>query len=417
MKKIGNMLFYVSIFINVVLIFFGSYIGNLYIIQSIALGLAILTGKILNMKIMFDTKMWLAVCTISIISPIFSIDKESSIEIAALILMAVLLKIIYENNVNNKWQKFFLDLVFICSGIHVFATIFQLIMPSFIEGINTILLNSEGLQINLEFYKLGAYAGITAQTSVNAFYIAIFVGITFFKTLFCKEKKINIIYIIFIILGLIALFITGKRGILITTLISLIITMFYVSYIDKKNIFKYFLIFSIIGTLGYFVMINIPAVKVIFDKIEVLNKEENVLNGRDELWKKSIDIFNENPFIGIGLGSVKNVIGDYSHNIYIQLLAEVGIIGTILYIIAIICSFCVTMKKVRIILKLKDSNDKITILISLFLQFIFIIYGFSGNPLFGQFFLLPYIISIAIANSIKIEKGEEKYESRNNYLS
>ena len=43
-------------------------------------------------------------------------------------------------------------------------------------------------------------------------------------------------------------------------------------------------------------------------------------------------------------------------------------------------------------------------------------YGCTGNPLYGQYFLVPYMIAVAMSNSI-IVKEENKIENRNNYLS
>ena len=75
-----------------------------------------------------------------------------------------------------------------------------------------------------------------------------------------------------------------------------------------------------------------------------------------------------------------------------------------------------TIKKASIILKRKDLEQKISIVMSLFIQGIFIMYGFTGNPLYGQYFLVPYMIAVAMSNSI-IVKEENKIENRNNYLS
>lgn len=369
--KINNIFLKISIVINVLMIFFGAYIGNLYILQFIALAFAILSLNLKKIKIKSDTILWIILCIILIMSTVYSISRQDSIEVVSLIFMAIILKMLYENE-EKEWKKYFLRLTLISSGVHVVATIIQLIFPNLINSLNSIILSPEGLKINQELYKTGGYAGITAQTSINAFYIAIFVGIIFLNLVLKKENKA--LNTFFLIVSIIALFVTGKRGMLIFSLLSIILIYLYTAFKDKKNILKYVPMFFIIGIIGYISVINIPQAKVVIDKIQTLNEQGNKLNGRDILWKESIEVFKENPIVGIGIGNIQIIIGDYSHNTYIQLLAETGIIGFTMYILATLISLFTTIKKANIILRKEDIKPKINILFSLFIQGIFIMY-------------------------------------------
>ena len=200
------------------------------------------------------------------------------------------------------------------------------------------------------------------------------------------------------------------------SLMSIILIYLYIAVKDRKNIFKYIVMILIVGTIGYISVINIPQTKVIIDKIQILNEKEDALNGRDKLWQDSIGVFMENPLMGIGIGTIQDIIGEYSHNSYIQILAETGIVGEIIYVLAIYSSIYITFKKAGTILKRTNLEQKAGIVMSLFLQGIFIMYGFTGNPLYGQYFLVPYVIAIAMSNSILV-KEEGKVENRNYYLS
>ena len=75
----------------------------------------------------------------------------------------------------------------------------------------------------------------------------------------------------------------------------------------------------------------------------------------------------------------------------------------------------ITIRKASLILKKENLEQKMSIAMSLFLQGVFIMYSFTGNPLYGQYFLVPYMIAIAMSNSINI-KEENEIENRNNYL-
>ena len=412
MKK-NNVFIKISILLNVLMIFFGAYIGNLYILQGIALFFAVLSTDLKKIKIRADTIIWLILCMILIMSICYSINRQDSIEVVSLIGMTIILKILYENQ-SEEWNKYFLKIAWLASGVHVIATILQLIFPDMINSINSVILGAEGMKTNQELFRAGGYAGITAQTTVNAFYITIFLGISSLNLAVKKEHKIA--NITFLIISIIALFITGKRGMLIFSALSIALIYIYIAFKDKKNILKYIVTILIVGSIGYISIINVPQTKIIIDRIQVLNENKNALNGRDELWQASIEVFINNPLMGVGIGTIKEIIGEYSHNSYIQILAETGIVGEMVYILSILFSIFMTIKKASIILKEEDLEQKISIVMSLFIQGIFIMYGCTGNPLYGQYFLVPYMIAVAMSNSI-IVKEENKIENRNNYLS
>ena len=170
MNNNKSLLLKISVIMNTVLVFFGSYIGNLYIIQIIALIPAFLAVPLKEIKIKKDTEMWLIVVIIFFLSAVISNNKIASVEIVCMMAMAVMLKLLYENS-DVKLSKFFINFVEMASCIHVIATIIQLVNPGFIQNINDSILGSAGIKTNLELLKVGSYAGITAQTAVNAYYI------------------------------------------------------------------------------------------------------------------------------------------------------------------------------------------------------------------------------------------------------
>lgn len=53
-------------------------------------------------------------------------------------------------------------------------------------------------------------------------------------------------------------------------------------------------------------------------------------------WLKALDVFVDSPIIGHGLGSIWWTVGFYSHNIFTDLLAEIGLIGTIIIVTVLI---------------------------------------------------------------------------------
>jgi O-antigen ligase len=57
------------------------------------------------------------------------------------------------------------------------------------------------------------------------------------------------------------------------------------------------------------------------------------------IWQKGIDLFKQNPLIGIGYGVFRYLgldLGD-THNIYIKILAEQGILGMLIFLSTVLC--------------------------------------------------------------------------------
>ena len=113
--------------------------------------------------------------------------------------------------------------------------------------------------------------------------------------------------------------------------------------------------------------------------------------GRLEGFLAGIEIFNENPVVGIGIGNftryrVRHVDGIplSAHNLLAQVLAATGIIGTILFILFITASM-LKMNKIRNIM-VKDGDEISSVFRSLGAGFyqvylLALFYGISGHSL------------------------------------
>ncbi len=80
----------------------------------------------------------------------------------------------------------------------------------------------------------------------------------------------------------------------------------------------------------------------VIERIEMTTTESGELEasagGRIEIWKQSIELWQESPIFGIGLNVFKHMgygLGD-THNIYLKILSEQGIVGLIIFLIIIL---------------------------------------------------------------------------------
>lgn len=92
--------------------------------------------------------------------------------------------------------------------------------------------------------------------------------------------------------------------------------------------------------------------------------DDDADNGRFELWGQSFQVFFDNIFLGAGLGGVTAVThGHCSHNTYLQILAETGLIG-----------FCLFVPVLIGLLKKAFRYDRVIfyVLLSMFFQIFFL---------------------------------------------
>ena len=136
-----------------------------------------------------------------------------------------------------------------------------------------------------------------------------------------------------------------------------------------------------------------------------------------------IELFQSNPLFGNGweaftqyfygtyLGDEKAVQGNTAqnaHNVYFQVLAEQGIIGEILLLLAIGITLKYSINKYIYILDTnkQDSNyieENICLRYTLAFQIFIILYFMTGNSLYDVNNYIPYFVSLGICCSF-IEK-------------
>lgn len=387
-------LYLISI-INVISIFFGYAISNLFYLQIFEIGILIIFIKWSRIKVYPDSKVWFLFLAYIVVTSFFSIDMFASFRFILMLFLAYVNKLLLDSF--DDWKRPVLNLMYYASMIHVIATVMQFLFPHVIEVINSFILSGDNLLANQELTNYGGYAGITGQTGVNAFYISIFIMLSFIKISY-EDKKVRKLLLMF--LGVIALFLTSKRSFLLFVII--LIPMYYIfrqSGPIYKKMFKLIFISIIILLLALFLN-KLGVMDSILNKNDNLSAYGDLTNGRNLLWKKTFMLFLSHPFFGYGIDTIHLIIGQYTHNIYIQTLCEIGIFGCVIFIFAIIISLLNVIRSLKVKSMYKD--------ISLLIQLLFLFYGFTGNPLYGHIFLMTYFLSMSLGKESKGEKKDER---------
>ena len=167
-------------------------------------------------------------------------------------------------------------------------------------------------------------------------------------------KKINYIWAILYLLGIL---LTGKRMLLAIPIVIYVIALFL---LKKKNKVTTIVGSIILGIAIFYIASNaIPQLGVTFQRFSMY--EDDTLRGRDNLWLYALALFKTYPFLGVGYGAYNKMASMWglttgdgiawstnAHNIYYQLLAETGIIGTCLFVLLFVMGIVTTIKKIKI---------------------------------------------------------------------
>lgn len=154
------------------------------------------------------------------------------------------------------------------------------------------------------------------------------------------------------------------------------------------------------------------------NKITVTRKTDtSALNGRMEIWKKGLQVFEAKPLFGCGLDNVAQTLSDLGketlavkgnlHNTYLELLTTTGVAGVGCLVVYLICMF----KEVVTFFKLKE--NKRWILGSVYLACIvaFMVDGVADSTLLASVYptsLAFWIVASQFACLLEKENDSEK---------
>lgn len=229
-----------------------------------------------------------------------------------------------------------------------------------------------------------------------------------------RDKRKNAFF--WVMLGVMALSILliNKRGFLLDLAIALLVV--YLIARQSEGKIKLRLNRVLIVTVSILVIIgvvfamymSIPIVRQSVDTItSKFADDDGTLSGRTDLYALALRLFKQHPIIGIGWGnfraqslhvlSTTNSKTYETHNVYLQLLCETGIIGLTVFLVTIIWMLVYTIRRfMRVNAESRDSDASKALRLSLYLQLFFITYCVSGNPLYDYIFVVTYFIGIVL---------------------
>ena len=227
----------------------------------------------------------------------------------------------------------------------------------------------------------GAIAGLAFEKAYAAFICNLGLGMIFAEYICHKSHK----YIIQSLIVMVALMMTGKRTLFI---IPIAVLLIYVILFSKNN--KFIKLAGVglgitIFIIGAYVLV--PGASLIINRI--VNSEGDVLSGREVFLS-----FNDYAFYR-GFRYYGERWNYQAHNVYIQLLAETGIVGFLLMTLLIILMLFKTISAVK-------EKPVFWNILLIYWIILFGVYSFTGNTLYYPCQLIVLIIIILLVSNIKV---------------
>ena len=317
------------------------------------------------------------------------------------------------------WEDSAIKIMAALGMVHVAATILFFLSNDLFSStvLNLFEFPPVGSNNGLE----GFHSGLSDHYSLNGTYCGvttIILGSQLITNLATKSK-VKIPMIVLFVASFVALLLTSKRAHLLFSVIALVGIYYVVNPEKRENkIFKLILL-ALVALLGVAILIESGSPLATTFTRFMQSSGEDISNGRFIMWLLAIEEFVNNPIVGLGWQGYRYsyaenlfVAGNYAggedlegfkyldtHNVYLQVLCETGIIGFVFFLMAIILPLLTALRLVRIYL-----NDHNVVLIrqlafSIGIQIFMLVYCFTGCCINDITFLI-YMMAITTVASI-----------------
>lgn len=270
--------------------------------------------------------------------------------------------------------------------------------------------------------EAGYHAGIDNHYSQNAMVVAIcLIVVASFLIAYLpkKDKRKTGTLAALAAVVMVALLLTNKRAHLLFGIAAILFG--YMVPVPKHRLKNTLQAIGIGVVLVAAFLLLAPRIPVLNELLErftsATSGEDGNTMARFEFWKLAFRNFLEHPLIGIGWGGFPKEYHEHlyffnpaennypylhAHNVYVQLLCECGIIGTLLYLSTAVDWFIKTIrlfdKKLR-----RISSEYEVVIFSVIMQTFFYMYCLTGNCLYDRMFSF-YVIAIGFTVGLYAQK-------------
>lgn len=320
------------------------------------------------------------------------VDHNYSI---AFVYIGLFLALVIANNLTDEPRNAFsLKMMTAIEMLFWAGILFEMLFPGAYSRIMESFLLPGNYAKVIEWKNRKYFAGFTHQLATTAMFVAYGIPLVMYR----KGKK-SFARTVLVALLYAGLIMTGKRMLLLAAIIAPLIVAACAETQTNKNLKR----------ITVYIIISIIALTLIYrfsDKLimmggsikritkSIIGSDLDITSGRLPLWKAAIAMFKDAPVFGSGIGQyiVAASMGTEAHNAYLQLLAETGIIGLLLFLMVLAGNFLYTARKLR---ASQTNNEHLKI--SLYFQILYILYSFTGNTVTSVSSLMIYFLFCALS--------------------
>jgi O-antigen ligase len=291
------------------------------------------------------------------------------------------------------------------SLIHVFATIWLKFDAYSYKNIIVKMFDAKRQSLLLAHYAHGWISGLANHYSSNGMYLATTILLLFSYILFSDSNRRKKQFKLLFCLAFLALLFTGKRAHMIFSVMAMLL-VYYIYSANKKHGRFFKILTIVIGVIGFFYIgySLFPNLFSFIGRFYETAEDGDVTQGRLTTWTAVMSVFRTSPLFGIGWMRFSTLAEGFgvtsnAHNVYIQLLCETGIVGFTVFVAMFVSMFAISvylfskMRTGRV--ALPDEEQK-NMAFSIGMQLFFLLYCFSGNPLYDAPMFVPYFLSLGI---------------------
>ncbi len=255
----------------------------------------------------------------------------------------------------------------------------------------------------ISYQRENILIGFTSHYTISGIFFA-FGCIT--ALIFWLQNKKSPGRVAFLLLMMISLLMTQKRGPLLFTACAFVAVFFSYEGVRIRSVGLFAAAVSAAAGVYGIAVLLYPSLGNVFLRFV----HTDFTSGRDQLYEIAWELFQKNPIIGAGWGQYRDFSLNYyqipydAHNIYLQALAELGVIGFAVMVVLLFGSFLytlITCRKYREAMH-HDSSLCFALLFSAGTQVYFICYGMTGNPIYDLQCFIPYFLSLAVPFSVRL---------------
>lgn len=256
----------------------------------------------------------------------------------------------------------------------------------------------------LRLYSEHKYAGITDHYSTNGMVLAnaMLAAWAFMIVKNRQHAADKKKYIFIFALILIGLFLTAKRAHLLFTTVACLGAYYICTKKERNHGKKFFLMILGIGIAVVIAYCFVPQVHNVISRFFDMSDDVNI-ESRHVFWELALLNFRENWVFGVGWFGFRNNIAplvDYSghcHNVYIQLLCETGVVGFCVFLAWFVGALIIAIYMAyKYFLTTANNLQKVNLMFCLGYQIYFLMYCYSGNPLYDVYQYPVYFMACVV---------------------